>query len=185
MGILPPMDRFPTVREAKEYLIGRILVQADKDGISLSDVEKKMLYYSETGWTLPTMMAISTDFDRNYNQDEYEAKIGRVIRRIYDRPEENRDDDNWNEAVHRLRDEDHYLLVLIDGASKSQVNRSPADTLELIVAATFTVAALLTATFVVHSHFGGGAISKGIVAVVFVAVLAFVMLFANRRSRPM
>ena len=64
--ILPAMNSFRTVREAKEYLIRRILAQADRDGVPLSDVERNMLYFTETGWTLPNMMEISRDFDRNY-----------------------------------------------------------------------------------------------------------------------
>jgi hypothetical protein len=111
------MNSFPTGREAKEYLIRRILAQADRDDILLSEVERNMLYFSETDWTLPNMMAISQEFDQTYNQEEYERKIGQLIRRIYDQPDNNRNDDRWKEAVQRLHDEDHYLLVLIDGAS--------------------------------------------------------------------
>lgn len=73
------MNRFQTVRDAKEYLVRRILAQADQEGVPLSDVERNMLYFSETGWTLPNMMAISQDFDQNYDQDEYESKIGKII----------------------------------------------------------------------------------------------------------
>jgi hypothetical protein len=105
------MDRFPTIRDAKEYLIGRILAQADRDGVSLSDVERKMLYFSETGWTLPNMMVISQDFDRHYNQHEYEDKLGEVIRHVRDYAQGKHGDEDWNEAVNRLRGEDHYLLV--------------------------------------------------------------------------
>ena len=53
-----------TVREAKEYLIDRILSQADRDATPLSNVERKMLYFSESGWTLSDMMAISQEFDQ-------------------------------------------------------------------------------------------------------------------------
>ncbi len=97
------MNRFPTTRDAKEYLISRISAQADKDGVSLSDVERKMLYFSDTNWTLPNMMVISEDFDRNYNQNEYEAKIGRVIQHVRDGASAKHGDDGWNEAVKRLR----------------------------------------------------------------------------------
>jgi hypothetical protein len=175
------MDQFPAVQDAKEYLISRILAQADRDGVSLSDIERKMLYFSEAGWTLPNMMAISEDFDSTYNHGEYEEKIGEVIRHIHSLPKERSDNQSWNDAVHRLRSEDHYLLVLIDGASKARVNRSPTDALRLIVAAIFTIAVLLTATFVVYSRIGNENISKLIIMAVFVVTIALVMLFANRR----
>ncbi len=64
--ILASMNRFQTVRDAKEYMVRRILAQAKQDGVPLSDVERDMLYFSETDWTLPNMMAISQDFDQNY-----------------------------------------------------------------------------------------------------------------------
>jgi len=76
------MQRFATVRDAKTYLIERIIAQASQDGITLSDVERKMLYLSESGWTLPDMMAISSEFDQHYDQDEYERKIAKVVQHI-------------------------------------------------------------------------------------------------------
>ena len=68
------MNQFATAREAKEYLVRRILAQAKQDGVPLSDVERDMLYFSETGWTLPNMMTISQNFDQNHDQDEYERR---------------------------------------------------------------------------------------------------------------
>jgi len=63
---------FPTVRAAKEYLAGKITEQAVREGAPLTEVERKMLYFSETGWTLPGIMAVSEEFDRDCDQDEYE-----------------------------------------------------------------------------------------------------------------
>jgi hypothetical protein len=65
-----------------------------------SDVERRMLYFSETAWTLPNMMAVSRDFDQHYDQHEYESKIGQLIQRAHDQPDCNRDE--WNEAVQSL-----------------------------------------------------------------------------------
>jgi hypothetical protein len=47
------VEIFKTTRDAKEYLVSRIVAEADRAGIQLSDIERKMLYFSETGWTLP------------------------------------------------------------------------------------------------------------------------------------
>jgi hypothetical protein len=80
------------------------------------------------------MMEISQEFDQTYNQDEYERKIGQIIRRIHDQPDNNRDDDRWKEAVQRLRDEDHYLLVLINGASSTSVRFSRWGNVRLFLA---------------------------------------------------
>jgi len=108
------MQQFGTAREAKEFLINRIVAQAGQDGVSLTDVERKMLYFTETGWTLPDIMQVNSEFDQAYDQDEYEKKIARLVHHIRLSDE---DRSSWEEAVRRLRSEDHYLLVLIDGDS--------------------------------------------------------------------
>ena len=183
--ILASMNRFQTVRDAKEYMVRRILAQAKQDGVPLSDVERDMLYFSETDWTLPNMMAISQDFDQNYDQDEYESKIGKIILRIRNQPDSNLDD-SWDEAVHRLLNEDHYLLVLIDGASRSSsepVRMSRWDIVRLILASVVVVAVLLPISFFVFSHVDNPVISELIVVSTLVALVVLAVTVANRKSR--
>jgi hypothetical protein len=179
------MNQFQTVRDAKEYLVRRILAQAKQDGVPLSDVERDMLYFSETDWTLPNMMAISQEFDQNYDQDEYESKIGQIVLRIRNQPDANLDD-SWDEAVHRLLDEDHYLLVLIDGASKSSsrpVKMSRGDIFRLILASVVVVAIWIPLSFFVYSHVDNPAISKLIVVSTLVVLVVLAVLLANRGHR--
>ena len=59
---------FHSAREAKESLALRIAEQAQRDHVQLSEVEQKMLYFSETDWTLPDMTEVSEEFDRDYDQ---------------------------------------------------------------------------------------------------------------------
>jgi hypothetical protein len=112
-------EHFRTIREAKDYLAGKIVEEAEHDGISLTEVERKMLYFTETGWTLPDMKQVSSEFDSDYDQDEYEQKIGGLASKIQSRlraqgsPEE----EIWDRAVVKLSHGDHYLLVLIDAAN--------------------------------------------------------------------
>ncbi|MGB6134265.1 MAG: hypothetical protein WBG54_20985 [Acidobacteriaceae bacterium] len=176
------MNQFATARDAKEYLIGRILAQADRDGVPLSDVERKMLYFSETGWTLPDMMAVSRDFDQNYEQDQYESKIGQVIQRIQDQPGSN-GADNWNEAVCRLREEDHYLLVLIDGASCKPAKQSRWEIARLIAAGIAVVAVFLPFLFFVDSHIDNPVVAKWIGMCAFLVLAVLAALLANRGHR--
>jgi len=150
---------FETIREAKEYLIGKIVAEAEREGAPLTEIERKMLYFTETAWTLPDMMAVSAEFDRGYDQDEYERKIGGLVREIEARNVAGSEQENeaWNEAVLMLSDEDHYLLVLIGaGARSSQLSpwlptlggsagKTPGDRLRLVLAAVvvFALATLL------------------------------------------
>jgi hypothetical protein len=105
--------RFSSSRAAKEYLVERIIAQAKQDGTELSEIESKMLYFTESGWTLPDMADVSAKFDQDYSQEEYEGKVGQIVRRIHETAGE-ADEETWDEAVALLSSEDHFLLVLIN-----------------------------------------------------------------------
>jgi hypothetical protein len=109
------MKAFHSGREAKEFLISRIVLEAERENISLSEVERKMLYFTESGWTLPDMTAVYEDFDRDYNQDKYEKKIAKLIRKAakYDYKESREEYDAWWTAIRFLKREDHYISVMI------------------------------------------------------------------------
>jgi len=74
--MMPSVNQFWTAKQAKDYLAGEIAAEVTREGVSLSEMERKMLYFSETDWTLPDMAQVSAEFDRDYDQDEYERKIG-------------------------------------------------------------------------------------------------------------
>jgi hypothetical protein len=113
---------FRTIREAKDYLAGRIAEEAERDRTPLTDVERKMLYFSETGWTLPDMKRVSAEFDSDYDQSEYEQKIGGLANRIQSRlrAQNLQEEESWNRAIQKLSQGDHYLLVLVDAANPLQ-----------------------------------------------------------------
>jgi hypothetical protein len=73
------MREFHSGREAKEFLISKIVAEAHSENIPLSEIERKMLYFTESGWTLPNIERVSEDFDREYDQDEYEQKIAKLV----------------------------------------------------------------------------------------------------------
>lgn len=112
------MAEFRTDREAKEYLAGRIAEEAKREGAPLTEVERKMLYFTESGWTLPDIMAVNEEFDREYDQDDYERKIGELVGKIQarDAAQSQQDQATWDDAVAKLSEGDHYLLVLINAA---------------------------------------------------------------------
>jgi hypothetical protein len=118
------VQSFATARDAKEFLVSRIITQSQREGVPLSEVERKMLYFSETAWTLPDIGEVNDAFDREYNQAEYEQKIGKLIRnlRANARANNREEFDAWIEAVSAIRREDHYLLVLIGAAESSTLS---------------------------------------------------------------
>jgi hypothetical protein len=115
------MQSFATPRDAKEFLISRIITESQCENIPLSDVERKMLYFSETAWTLPDIAEVSDAFDRDYDQAEYEKKIGALIRSLCAKARKNNryEFEAWKEAEGVIRREDHYLLVLISASEGS------------------------------------------------------------------
>ena len=137
-----------------------------------------MLYFSESGWTLPDMMTISLEFDQYYDQDEYERKIAKVVQHIC---KGNMLGDDWTDAVHRLRREDHYLLVLIDGVPEAPARRPSGDIFRLIVTACSIVTVLLPVMFIVSSYVSDERIAKAVNTAAFVAVMA-IAIFLNRRA---
>ena len=109
------MARFDNAREAKEFLISRIADQAQRDGVPLSEIERKELYFSESGWTLPDIINVNEAFERDYDQDSYEKKIKKLVReaRYRARKEAPQDVKSWSDAIRILRKEDHYLSVML------------------------------------------------------------------------
>ena len=66
---------------------------------------------------MPNILEIAEEFDRSYSQDEYEQKIASLVRSIRrDSCHDKLKSRLWAEAVHALKAEDHYLLVMIDQA---------------------------------------------------------------------
>jgi hypothetical protein len=112
---------FGTVREAKDYLASKIAEESGREGAPLTEVERKMLYFSETDWTLPDMMEVNAEFDRDYNEVEYEEKIGRLVHRIQERQNSGQEEqkEEWSFAIEKLRVEDDYLLILVDAGSST------------------------------------------------------------------
>ena len=109
------MKAFPSGREAKEFLISEIVAEAGRESAPLSEVERKMLYFTESGWTLPDIMKVNEDFDREYDQDEYEHKIAKLVAKAdkHIRNGSCEDYDRWWAAIRFLKQEDHYISVMI------------------------------------------------------------------------
>lgn len=161
---------FASIREALEYAVGRIAAEAEREGVALSEVERKMLYFTETGWTLPGIMEINNEFDRLYDQTEYEAKIARLIRNLVQQAlaENGEEFAAWANAIDKIGEEDYYLLVMVGAAavsekprwrwlpslSNSGAPREPGDRLRLWIMAIVVVFVCLGAA-ILYASFAG------------------------------
>jgi hypothetical protein len=140
-GTIRRMHAFRDAREAKEFLISKIVAEAQRENAPLSETERKMLYFTESGWTLPDVMQVNEQFDREYDQDDYETKIARIVGKAYKRIlHDSRDEyDKWWAAVRFLQREDHYISVLIGLADL----RPRWDQLKLLAAGLAIVACIV------------------------------------------
>ena len=73
-----------TPESAKKFLLAKLLEQATLDGVSISDIEKRMFLFSETSQDPPDFEA-SGRFDKEYDDDAYETKIAQLLKRAYAR----------------------------------------------------------------------------------------------------
>ena len=107
------MQTFGSGREAKEYLIARIVEEAEREGTPLSEIERKMMYFTETAWMPPDIWEVNEVFEQDYDQPMYEARIGDLARRAKSHAARTNELQVWKEAVRTLKQEDHYLSILL------------------------------------------------------------------------
>jgi hypothetical protein len=145
------VQTFATARDAKEFLVSKITTEAQREGVPLSEIERKMLYFSETAWTLPDIADVNEAFDRDYDEARYEEKIGTLVRNFCAESRKNNrgDFDAWTEAIRTIHQEDHYLLVLISEASSKrsrQVGFAKLAAIGFVIACAILTAAYLFLT---------------------------------------
>ena len=90
--------------------------QAQLEGVPLSELEKRMMYFTESGYVPEDPIALNEEFEAQYETDEYEAKIAKLLHLAYERARKENDVTRrrFDTAVKSLRRGDHYLLVMWD-----------------------------------------------------------------------
>ena len=131
--VLPAQDS----HDATEFIVTTLAAEANREGSPLSEIEEKIMYFSETAWTLSNMDAISARFDAEYDQVSYEERIAELIRRYQIRIRSENPDEaaHWEKAVKAVQKEDRYLLVLLriaDGSLSSKPETGSRQFLKLL-----------------------------------------------------
>lgn len=103
---------------AKQFLISRVVEEAEFEHKSLSEIDKKMLYFTEVHPSLPDIYEVNEEFERDYDSDEYEKKITALLKSARDRDQKQSpvQEQQWKDAIDSLKNEDHYILVMVDCA---------------------------------------------------------------------
>jgi hypothetical protein len=140
-------------KQAKDVLVEQATEQAALENLPFSDIEKRMMYFTESDpVSCPDPLALNDEFEAQHDTPEYEAKMSRLLRHVYDRlkaedPEGKR---VWDQSVRELRKGDHYVLVLLDVETSSE---HPAhDSAKLIGTGLLIVLAVGIAAFVIAKY---------------------------------
>jgi hypothetical protein len=102
------------VNEAKDFLVQQTAEQAQREGVSLSDLEKRMMYFTESEDAVENPIALNGEFEAEYDTAEYESKIAGLLGRGYNRLKEENSGavQTWDEAITELKRGNHYILVM-------------------------------------------------------------------------
>lgn len=103
------------VNEAKDIVVGEIERQATMEGVSLSDLERRLMRFTEEGDCPDDLSALDEGFESEKEVKQYETKISGLARRAHQRvkKENSAGLQLWDEAVRELKKDDHYLLVML------------------------------------------------------------------------
>ena len=102
-------------KQAKDFFAQQVAEQATLEGLPLSGIEKRMMYFTESDpLSCEDPVALNTEFEAQYDTDEYEAKVSGLLQHAHARVQDSKIEEAWDEAVSELRKGDHYLLVLLD-----------------------------------------------------------------------
>jgi len=140
-------------KQAKNFLVQQAAEQAALENVPLSDLEKKMMYFTESDpSSCDNPVELNDEFEAQYETAEYEAKVSRLLRHAYNRlkeedPERARD---WDQSIRTLRNGDHYILLLWE--IKPPRKRPVRDSLNLLAVGTFVAAVLVVLTFLAAKY---------------------------------
>ncbi|HZV87454.1 MAG TPA: hypothetical protein VFF95_07915 [Candidatus Binatus sp.] len=111
---MKPTIRAMRVREAKDFLVQHTAQQALLENVPLSDLERRMMYFTESKQALEDPATLNEEFEARYDTPEFEKKISLLMSHAYKRlrKEDAEKALQWSKAIGALRKGDHYILVL-------------------------------------------------------------------------
>ena len=101
------------MQSSKQFVIDRILEQAKFEGISITDIEIRMLKFTEATSSSKDLEA-AENFEKDYNDEEYEIEFANLIRHAYERDKQTGNQEAWDAALARVAGRDLYQNVMID-----------------------------------------------------------------------
>jgi hypothetical protein len=129
---MKPTIRPMRIREAKDFLVTQAAKQATLEGAPLSDLEKRMMYFTESDGAIEEPSKLNEEFVVQCDSQEYESRISKLLHHAHARvKKENAETARlWSEVIRTLSKGDHYLLVLWN--HESFTGRPSYDSLKLL-----------------------------------------------------
>jgi ribose 5-phosphate isomerase len=105
---------FSSPLEARQFLINKIVKEATRTGIVLSDAERRMLQLKLDEPESATGIPVEVLEDAS---GTYEKKMFKLLRAAFNRDRQiPQEQQKYREAIRTLRDTDHYILIIATGA---------------------------------------------------------------------
>ena len=104
-----------SVSDAVGFLTTRVVEEARRDSVHLTDAEIKQLSFTEETATAEEIAAARA-FDGANDTDGFEAKISKLLRNAFDHDVERGMRSLWQKHLASLRNHDVYVLVMVDQA---------------------------------------------------------------------
>jgi hypothetical protein len=82
LGEMKPTICPMKIREAKDFLVQQIVEQAQRENVPLSDLEKRMMYFSEGTNAVEDPASLNEAFEKQHDTTKYEKKISLLMRQV-------------------------------------------------------------------------------------------------------
>jgi len=116
---------FYSPNNAKEFFVQKVLEQAKKENINLSEIEKQMLFWNEADPKFYENHELNERFENEISSEEYEKKIARIIRGCFndDLRLNNVTKDTYKRAYTAIKSKDYYIFSMVDRAIGKEINK--------------------------------------------------------------
>ena len=100
------------VVKAKRFLVNRIVDQAKRDNVPLTEIEIAMLGFAKTSAS-PKELDAAAVFEREYDDAKFEAKIAKLVRDVRELDKKAGREAIWEQSLDSLADDDIYLAEIL------------------------------------------------------------------------
>jgi len=137
-----------TLKEAKQFLAGRVRRQAELNCEPLSITAQEMLLFPEESAS-PKMVELSERFEAECDSHDYEIKIAALLLQAWEEDRHDRDKrQQWDDTLRACKEHDFYMLAMVRNAGI----RRAGDNWRLLGAALLVIAVGGPIVFLIESY---------------------------------